>query len=200
MSKEKKYYDNISVSKRTKQTAYFVAQHDKMSMLELVLNGCNDKQIIIITKSKKLADEVYFFLKDKNLKVFAIHGNHKKDVVDKMAQSFNDKELNILITTDMILQSLSLDGIEVVINYDLPFECENYFKGLKLVDEVGESVLFVSPDDEKLFATLELMIKMEIEEGVMDGFTPTPYVKKNTTKKKKPRHKKVKKVSKPIES
>lgn len=200
MSKEKKYYDNISVSKRTKQIAYFVAQHDKMSMLELVLNGCNDKQIIVITKSKKLADEVYFFLKDKNLKAFGIHGNHKKDVVDKMAQSFNDKELNILITTDMILQSLSLDGIEVVINYDLPFECENYFKGLKLVDEVGESVLFVSPDDEKLFATLELMIKMEIEEGVMDGFTPTPYVEKNTTKKKKPRHKKVKKVSKSIES
>jgi len=200
MNEEKKYYDNISVSKRTKQIAYFVAQHDKMGMLELILKDFVDKQIIVITKSKKLADEVYFFLKDKNLKVFAIHGNHKKDVVEKTVKSFNDKELNILITTDMILQSISLDGIEVVINYDLPFECENYFKGLKLVDEVGESILFVSPDDEKLFATLEFMIKMEIEEGVMEKFVPTPYVKKNTNKKKKPRHKKVKKVAKPKDS
>ncbi len=192
----KKYYDNISIAKRTKMGTFFVAQHDKQNMLELVLKNHLNKQIIILTKSKKSADELYFYLKDLGLNCFAIHGNHKKDVVEKTVKSFNDKELNILITTDMILQSVTVENIELIINYDLPIEADNYFKALKLVDEVGESILFVSPDDEKLLTNIEFLIKMEIEEMVMEGFTPTPFIPKNKTKKKKPRHKKIKVDSK----
>lgn len=194
--KEKKYYDHISIAKRTAQAVYFVAQHDKTTMLELVLKKISDKQIVIITKSKKSADELYFHLKDIGLKAFSIHGNHKPEVVEKTALSFNNNELNILITTDMILQSLSLENIQVVINYDLPLDPANYFKSLKLVDEIGESILFVGPDDERGLTGIELMMKMEVEEQTMEEFTPTPFVQKNRNKKKKPRHKKTKNSSK----
>ncbi len=189
---QKKYYDHISIAKRTKQSVYFVAQHDKTTMLEFVLKDEVNKQIIILTKSKKTADELYFHLKDMNLKVFAVHGNHKPDLVQTTAQSFNNGELNILITTDMILQALELKDIETIINYDLPFDPTNYFKSLKLIDETGLALSFVSPQEEKTLLTIESMMKMEIQEQTIKNFQPTSHIPKSPSKKKKPRHKKTK--------
>jgi len=187
---EKKYYDHISVAKRTSQLAYFVAQHDKTTILDLVLKEKDSKKTIIITKSKKSADELYFHLKDNNLKVRAIHGNHKPEIVEESAKIFDDGEINIIITTDMILQSLELKNIELIINYDLPLEPMDYFKRLRLVDEIGESISFVSADEDGMLSTIELLMKIEMPDAVLDGFEPTPFVETYKPKKKKPRHKK----------
>ena len=187
---EKKYYDHISVAKRTSQLAYFVAKHDKTTILDLVLKEKDSKKTIIITKSKKSADELYFHLKDNNLKVRAIHGNHKPEIVEESAKIFDDGEINIIITTDMILQSLELKNIELIINYDLPLEPMDYFKRLRLVDEIGESISFVSADEDGMLSTIELLMKIEMPDAVLDGFEPTPFVEIYKPKKKKPRHKK----------
>ncbi len=187
---EKKYYDHISVAKRTSQLAYFVAQHDKITILDLVLKEKDSKKTIIITKSKKSADELYFHLKDNNLKVRAIHGNHKPEIVEESAKIFDDGEINIIITTDMILQSLELKNIELIINYDLPLEPMDYFKRLRLVDEIGESISFVSADEDGMLSTIELLMKIEMPDAILDGFEPTPFVETYKPKKKKPRHKK----------
>jgi len=189
---EKKYYDHISVAKRTSQLAYFVAQHDKTAMLDLLIKDNSTKQTIILTKSKKSADELYFHLKDTGFKALAIHGNHKPEVVMQSAKLFNDAEINIIITTDMILQSLELKNIQTILNYDLPIEAMDYFKRLRLVDEVGESISLVSADEDRMLSTIELMMKMEMPEATLDGFKPTPFVQTYKPKKKKPRHKKTK--------
>jgi len=186
----KKYYDHISVAKRTSNKVYFVAQHDKNGMLDLVLKDMGTKQIIIIAKSKKVADELYFYLKESGHKVLAAHGNHKPEIVKERIETFNKTEINILITTDMILQANELENIGVILNYDLPFKPENYFKSMRLVDEIGECISFVSADEEKILALIELMLKMEVPEAIMDGFEPTPFSKTYKEKKKKPRHKK----------
>ena len=190
--KEKKYYDHISVAKRTSQSAYFVAQHDKTAMLDLLLKTKDMKQTIILTKSKKSADELYFHLKDIGFKVLAIHGNHKPEMVIESAKAFNESEINILITTDMILQSLELKNIQTILNYDLPLEPMDYFKRLRLVDEIGESFSLVSADEDRMLSTIELMMKMEMPEATLDGFEATPFVQTYKPKKKKPRHKKTK--------
>ena len=189
---EKKYYDHISVAKRTSQVVYFVAQHDKTAMLDLLLKDNSTKQTIILTKSKKSADELYFHLKDVGFKALAIHGNHKPEVVIESAKAFNDGEINIIITTDMILQSLELKNIQTILNYDLPLEPMNYFKRQRLVDEVGETISLVSADEDKMLSTIELMMKIEVPEATLDGFEPTPFVQTYKPKKKKPRHKKAK--------
>ena len=188
---KKKYYDYISVGNRTKQEVYFVEQHDKHQMFELFIQKKPNKQTVVITKSKRSADELQSFLRTKAILATAIHGNHKTEEIEKAKIAFNEGEIQLLITTEVIFFSLELLNIEMIINYDLPFQVENYFKTLRYVDEVGESISFVSYEDEKTLDIIELMMKYSIPQIEIEEFEHTPLpklIKKD--KVKKPRHKK----------
>ena len=188
----KKYYDYISVGNRTKQTAYFVQQHDKNRMFEELLKTLTQKQILVLSKSKKSADKLMEYLKEKGIVSLAIHGNHRASQIEDAQAAFNNKTTNILITTDRILDLLTLTDVQTVINYDLPFDASDYFKRLRLVDEIGESISFIDPEDENILATIELMMKCEMVEVEIQNFEhtnrPLQAIKDKT---KKPRHKKV---------
>ncbi|MBU0721648.1 DEAD/DEAH box helicase [bacterium] len=188
----KKYYDYVSVGKRTEQTAYFVQQHDKNKMFEELLKTLENKQILVLVKSKKSADGLMEHLKSKEITSLAVHGNHRASQIEDAQTAFNSKETTILITTGKILETLTLSDLHVVVNYDLPFEASDYFKALLLVDEIGRSIALVDPEDEGILARIELMMKCEMLEMEIENFehinrtSATP-----RDKTKKPRHKKV---------
>lgn len=184
---DKKYYDFISVAKRTTQNVYFVAQHDKNSMFELLLKKSDKKQTVVLTKSKKNADALASYLNSKEMKSLSIHGNHRTEQINDARLSFNVGETSILITTDMILKSMKLTNIERIISYDLPLVPQDYFTRLKLVDELGESISFVSADEEATLEAIEFLMKCEMKELELEEFSPTSAPKKER-KKKKPRH------------
>lgn len=194
IEQEKKYYDFISVAKRTPQAVYFIAQHDKNRALELLLQKAVTKQRVVVCKSKKSADALHEYLDSKAMKSLAIHGNHRTEQIDDARRSFIVGETQLLITTDMILKSLELKNIEQIISFDLSLDTQDYFYRLRQVDELGESIVFVSSDDEKIFETLEYTMRSEMQEKEIEGFTPSTAPKKQK-KKKKPRHSK-KKVKK----
>ena len=189
----KKYYDYISVGNRTKQTVYFVEQHDKLVHFELFLKEFPASKTVLFTKSKKTADELGSFLKAKEINATVIHGNHRPSQVEDAAKAFNDNEINLLITTNAIYETLELSDVKMIVNYDLPQEPERYFKSLRAVDEVGASISFVNIEDEKMMETIEFMMKYDVPQEEIEAFTHTP-LPKNAPKKdktKKPRHKKV---------
>ncbi len=197
---KKKYYDYISVGNRTKQEVYFVEPHDKTTMFELFYKEEPLKSTVVLTKSKRSADELTAFLKTKNINAITIHGNHRKEQIEKAALAFNSGEVDILITTDKIFDLLELKDIKTVLNYELPFEPESYFKTLRYVDEIGQSISFVSSQDEKMLDILEYMMKYDIPQLEIDAFKHTALPKKDFKKDKvkKPRHKKQRKQKKEI--
>lgn len=198
---KKKYYDNVNVGKRTKQVVYLVEQNDKPAMFEQFIKNSDKKQTVVIAKSKRRADELSVYLNAKEIKATAIHGNHRVEQMLEATKSFNSGELNILITTDRILQALEFTNIESIINYDLPPEHEDYFDRLILVDEIGESISFVCPEEERYLSIIEIRLKNEIPQEELEGFVPAvvnEVVHSKKEKKKKPRHlkNKTRKVSK----
>jgi len=188
----KKYYDYVSVGNRTRQVTYFVQQHDKNRIFLELLKTLSNKQILVLVNSKRSADRLKEDLTRKEIKPIAIHGNHRSSQLQTAESAFISKETQILITTDRILDKLSLTDVQVVVNYDLPLEASDYFKRLNLVDEIGESISLIKKEDEKKLAIIELMMKCEMVEKEIDNFEHTtilPTTKKDKTKK--PRHKKV---------
>jgi len=193
----KKYYDYISVGNRTKQVVYFVEQHDKPIHFELFLEENPTTKAVIIVKSKKTADELGAYIKSKTINAVVIHGNHRAVQLIEAKDAFITKKTNLLITTSKIYETLELTEVKTIINYDLPFEPESYFKTLRAVDEIGESISFVNVDDEKMLETIEFMMKYEIPREELESFTHTPLPKIDKSKKKKPRHKKKKRKINP---
>ena len=187
----KKYYDPISMAHRTRQGVYRVKDHDKSRLLELILQQGDTKQTVVVSKSKKRADEVSAYLNVHNIKARAIHGNHRTSLHKEVATSFNACELHTIITTSSILEQLELTNIEHIIFYDIPREAESYFRSLAFVDELGDISSLLDDQDEGLFSVIEMLLKIEIAEVDLKEFVATkaPLSKKtDSTKKKKPRH------------
>ncbi|MDB2562901.1 helicase-related protein [Sulfurimonas sp.] len=111
---KKLYYDQRSVALRTKQAVYFVQEHDKSMMLQLVLEEYKNIQTVIVVKSKRKADQLSEVLLEKSLKVVAVHGNHRTQQQLEAATRFNMCAINVLITTDAILETLDLKDIKLV--------------------------------------------------------------------------------------
>ena len=188
------YHDQRSVALRTPQSIYFVKEHDKTSMLGLLLNDYKKMQVVIVVKSKKKADELSAFLISKEFNAIAVHGNHRQAQQQEAATKFNLGALNIIITTDMILKTLELENIKLFVSYDLPDSPQDYYNHLALMKELGVAMALVSPEDEPLLSSIEDNMKKEIEEKVLEGFvasaTPTHTSKTKKDRKKKPRHRK----------
>jgi len=194
IDKETIYHDQRSVALRTTQSICFVKEHDKTSMLGLLLNDYKEMQVVIVVKSKKKADALSAFLISKEFNALAVHGNHRASQQQEAATKFNDGTLNVIITTDMILKTLELENIKLFVSYNLPEVPQDYFNHLALMKELGVAISLVSPEDELLLSDIEDNMKKEIEEKILEGFvataTPTHSNKTKKDKNKKPRHRK----------
>jgi len=187
---QKLYYDSLSVARRTRQIVHFVAEHDKVAIFAQIIKNSANKQIVVVTKSKRKADELGAYLKTKDVKAIAIHGNHKTKEYEESSKAFNASELNVIITTDAILQVLSLSNIELIISYDFLLKVESYFTRLAELKEVGLAVALVSPEDENLLDTIELVMKLEIPKEEVKEFTPSSLSEEKSVKPVKDRTKK----------
>jgi len=188
------YHDQRSVTLRTPQSIYFVQEHDKMSMLGLLLNNYKQTQVIIVVKSKKKANALSQFLTSKEFKATAVHGNHRQTQQQEAVTAFNAGTIHVIITTDMILKTLALENIKLVVSYDLPDVVQEYYNRLAFMKELGVGMALINPEDEALLDEIEYNMKKEIEEKEVDGFVTTPKPKQTAKKdkSKKPRHRKKK--------
>lgn len=194
------YNDPISVAKRTKQKIYLCKKADKSSMLEQIIRSMGKAQAVIVTKTKRTADALSSYLQTRDIDAISIHSNKGRQACEAGAKAFNDGEISVLITTDMILQSLELKSIENLLGYDLPIEPEHYFHRLSCLDEKGESISLVSEEEETLLFLIERAMRQEIDQEELEGFVASPEIEetppKVKTHKKKPRHRKQKSKSK----
>ena len=194
IEKDTIYYDQRSIALRTTQSIYFVKEHDKATMLALVLENYTKMQVVIVVKSKKKADALSKLLMSKEFNATAVHGNHREAQQQEAASQFNLGSLNVIITTDMILKTLALENIKLVLSYDLPELPQEYYNRLAYMKEQGESIALISTEDEYNLDEIEYNMKKEIEEKILEGFvatdTPTHTNKTKKDRTKKPRHRK----------
>lgn len=194
------YNDPISVAKRSKQKLYLCAMGDKNTMLEQIIRSLSKAQALVVIKTKKGADALSAYLQTRGINAVSIHSNTAKVAREEGAKAFNEGEINILITTDMILQSLELIPVENMLSYDLPSEPEYYLYRMGCLSTEGEAVSLVSEEEATLLFLIERAMRQEIPQEELEGFVPTPKTEELSktvkSQKKKPRHKKQKAKSK----
>ena len=195
---EKIYYDPISVAQRTKQRLHLVTTSDKAAIIAHLVKGGEDVHTVVITKTKRSADTLSAYLNKQEITATSVHGSKRVQDNEAAAKAFDEGELSVLITTDMILQSLELSSITHLISHDLPTEPEHYLSRMGCLNERGEAITLVSEDQEVELLDIERVMRYEIPEEALEGFMPTPGSEADTTpqqpkdKKKKPRHRKKK--------
>lgn len=172
---------NISISKPAagiKQGAYSVYDTQKLHLLKHIFEGRNLKSAILFAGTKQKVKEVERELRKMGLNVGAIHSDLEQAQREEVLLGFRNKNVTILVATDVVSRGIDVLGIELVVNYDVPADPEDYVHRIgrtARAETKGEAVTLISPLDQRKFSRIEEMIETVVEKYMLpDNFETGP--------------------------
>ena len=124
---------------RISQELYHVGTHEKMSLLLGILKKHAPQNTIIFTNTKHKAFEVAQRLTSNNFKTKYIIGDLPQNKRLKVLDSIKNGEIEILVATDVAARGLHVNDLDLVINYDLPADSENYVHRIGRTARAGKT-------------------------------------------------------------
>ena len=172
---------NIAVSKPPEQivqNAFVVYEAQKAPLIKYLLKLKEYTRVIIFCSKKQNVKLLTADLKRSKFKVEEIHSDLMQDQREKVMQDFRNKNLTILVATDILSRGIDIDEIELVINYDVPNDGEDYIHRIgrsARAQSQGTAFTFISPTEQRKFATIETLLeKSVIKAEVPAEFGETP--------------------------
>ncbi len=195
-------YISIAVSKPTEgvvQGIYKVEEDQKLPLLKHLLykDSARNKRILIFCRTKSNTKEVTSLLKKGKLNAEDIHSDLDQQQRNSTLLKFKNGEISILVATDILSRGIDVKDINLVINYDMPGDPEDYIHRIgrtARADSTGTALTFVMKKDlRKLKALEHLMEKKVFELRLPKEIPPTQISSKyqgSKSKKSKPYRKK----------
>ena len=153
------------VSKNIKQEYYEVKNNEKFRLLNKIISTENPESCIIFCSTKDRVDKLSQKLKDLNFSCDAFHGGLEQRDRLKVMKNFKKGNFNFLIATDIAARGLDVDDITLIINYDMPFECESYVHRIGRTGragKTGKAVTFATHNERKFLKDIEKYINLKI--------------------------------------
>lgn len=176
---------NVAVSKPAEnilQAAYELEDEGKVKLVARLLEGKKRLQrTIIFASTKKKVREVANALQRSGLIVAAISSDLDQNSREEALQDFRSGKTPIVVATDVLSRGIDIKGIDVVINYDVPPDPEDYVHRIgrtARADASGVALTFISRGDRYRFRRIEELMDMQVRrlplpEGIPVG-TPPP--------------------------
>lgn len=135
---------------------YFeIRPHEKLDALCRILDMDKVGLGIIFCRTKRGVDELVESLQSRGHSVEGIHGDLKQSQRDRVMKKFRDGTIDLLIATDVAARGIDVDGIDVVVNYDLPEDFEYYVHRIGRTGRAGRTGLAYSLVTAKQMRTIK---------------------------------------------
>ena len=164
----------LSISKPAEgveQNAYLAYDAQKDNLLAHILNERKVyDSIIIFTSAKLKINEIVHSLSRSGFKAVGISSNLEQDRREQVLQDFRSKKIRILVATDVMSRGIDVKEINMVINYDVPHDAEDYVHRVGRTARAstkGEAITLINPRDMYKFAKIEKLIEKIIPKLVM---------------------------------
>jgi len=154
--------------KQIEQTVRIVQRATKVDSLRDVLTGKNCERAIVFTRTKHGANALTRKLDAAGIRAVAIHGNKSQNARQRALDSFRNKQVTVLVATDVAARGIDIDGVTHVINYDMPVEPESYIHRVGRTGRAGAegiAISFCTGDEREELRAIESLIgqKLRIE-------------------------------------
>jgi ATP-dependent RNA helicase DeaD len=149
------------------QFYYMIKKTDRDQLLLRALDFYNPSSAIIFANTKKDVDHLAAFLQKYSYEADALHGDLKQSQRDYVMNRFRSRRLTLLIATDVAARGLDVSHVDMVFNYELPFEDEIYVHRIGRTARAGlsgKSVSFVYPSMRGKLFMIEKFIKQQMVE------------------------------------
>ena len=158
----------IAVSKpaeKIQQTAYVCHDGMKDKIVETILSDKTLDRVILFASSKMKVKELNIMLKRKGFNVGAMHSDLVQREREEIMLAFKNRRISILIATDIVSRGIDIDDIQMVINYDVPRDPEDYVHRIgrtARANRDGQAITLVTPKDWQHLIKIERLIEKEI--------------------------------------
>ena len=160
---------NLALSKPAEgvnQKVFLTHDNQKNPMLKELLKERQDyKRIILFTGTKSKVSEIVQYLKKNKFKVHGISSNLEQEEREEVLRGFKSGRIRLLIATDVMSRGIDIKEINMVINYDVPGDAEDYVHRVgrtARANTKGEAVTFINQKDMGRFARIEKLIEADI--------------------------------------
>jgi ATP-dependent RNA helicase RhlE len=199
---------NIAISKMAEgvvQEAFLAHDDQKIPLLESLLKDKKDLRSIVIFTSRKVnVNDIKRNLRKLGLDADGIQSDLNQAEREEVLRRFKNQKLKILVGTDIISRGIDIDSIDLVINYDVPGDAEDYVHRVgrtARAQSTGTAWTFINQRDVYNFQKIEALIGTEVlKRALPDGFSEGPNYSNNSDRKTSSNGKSRNKKKKPFKS
>ena len=158
----------IAVSKpadKIIQAAYICHEPQKLGIIYSLFKDTKPERVLIFASKKVKVKELATALKKKGLNADAMHSDLEQSQRDDVMYRFKAGKIDILVATDILSRGIDVDDIRLVVNYDVPYDCEDYVHRVgrtARANNDGLAITFVSDDQQTEFGKIEDFIGRDI--------------------------------------
>ncbi len=182
----------LAVSKpaeKIKQEAYVCYETQKMTIIKDIFKAGDMKRVIVFSGSKMKVKQLAAALQQIGINCGAMHSDLEQAERDDVMFKFKSGQFDVLVATDIVARGIDIDDIEMVINYDVPHDTEDYVHRIgrtARANRDGRAITFVNEEDQYWFQQIEKFLekvveKMPLPEGCGEG---PEYIKLNKPSKR----------------
>jgi ATP-dependent RNA helicase RhlE len=159
------------------QSVIFVAQADKRGLLETVLRDQTVERALIFTRTKHGANRLSAQLERAGFGVAAIHGNKTQNARERALDAFKRGVTPVLVATDVAARGIDVEGVSLVVNFDMPNVAESYVHRIGRTGRAGatgRAISFCDRDERPFLGDIERLIRKRLPVTGDDGQASAP--------------------------
>jgi ATP-dependent RNA helicase RhlE len=154
-----------------------VDQNRKADLLIHLIQRDSMEQVLVFTRSKIAASRLASYLDRRGVSTSAIHGDRSQAERTRALEAFRGRFVKVLVATDVASRGLDIEDLPYVVNYELPYEPQDYIHRIGRTGRAGASgtaISLVSPDEVDELRGVQRLLRKSIPCEVVEEFLPDP--------------------------
>ena len=172
------------------QQAYICHEGQKPGIIKSIFKNESSERVILFTSRKTKVKEISLMLKKQGFNVGEMHSDLSQSERDEIMYLYKSHKIDIIVATDILARGIDIDDIRIVINYDVPRDCDDYIHRIgrtARAGTTGRAITFVSEEDQAFFKQIEDFIEQDVPKIAVPeelGEAPAYEPKKKNDRKK----------------
>jgi superfamily II DNA/RNA helicase len=162
-----------AIADTVEHVVYAVEESRKAELLVDLIEKQNWFKVLVFTSTKDQADTLMLKLKQAEIKVALCHGDKSQGSRRRALADFKDDKVQVLVATEVAARGLDIQGLEHVVNFNLPYLAEDYVHRIGRTGRAGatgQAISLVSREEERALANIEKLIGSKIKRIKVAGY------------------------------
>jgi ATP-dependent RNA helicase RhlE len=159
-----------------KQIIYHVDKNQKSNLLSHLIHSEQWPRALVFSRTKHGSEKIAKQLNAADIQTATIHGDKTQGARMRALREFKEKDVRVLVATDVAARGIDISNLPYVVNYDMPTYPNDYIHRIGRTGRAGKegtAISFMSVDEHKFLKGIESLLKTKIDQITEEGFKPT---------------------------